>query len=261
MGDGKPVGRLEGPPDVLAALAADGVATVADVLARADGVRDLRGRSNHLLRAGGLVVHVKRGKRGRVSREARAIEALASLGVPVARLAFRGSDRRLGNVAGTIDLAPARPFDDLLRERAIGPEQADAAFRGLAEAVARLHDAKLDHRDLYLNHVFVNPSSPTADVTLIDVERVRRHHGLLGRAVVKDLAAIHASIPPGLRSCAAQTRFLVHYLRSRRFPVRMLLGPLLHRIVRKADAIRSHVPRTPVGPAARADFRRTVPRT
>ena len=66
-------GRLEGPPDVLARLAAAGIGTVAEVLARAESVRDLPDRSNHVLRIGGEVFHVKRSRRRGPSREAAAI--------------------------------------------------------------------------------------------------------------------------------------------------------------------------------------------
>lgn len=243
-------GRLEGPADVLGALAADGIVTVADVLARAECVRELPDRSNLVLRAGGRVYHVKR-RRGRAaSREAAVLTALAEHGVPVVPLAFSGRDRAHGSVAGTPDLAPARPLDDLLREGALGPAAVDAAFRALAVATARLHDHKLHHRDLYLCHVFVDPAAP-ATVTWIDVERVGRHRGLLGPRVVKDLAAIESSVPDGALSCAARARWLRTYLAARRFPVRTLVGPLLRRVVRKAARIRAHVPRTPVGSAAR----------
>ena len=243
-------GRLEGRPEVLEALAADGVRTVADVLARAECVRDLPDRSNLVLRAGGRVFHVKR-RRGRAaSREAAVITALTGYGVPVVALAFSGRDRAHGSVAGTLDLAPARPLDDLLREGALGREGVDAAFRALAVATAHLHDRKLHHRDLYLCHVFVDPAAPSA-VTWIDVARVARHHGVLGPRVVKDLAAIESSVPDGVLSCPARARFLRAYLVARRFPVRSLLGPLLRRVVRKAARIRAHVPRTPVGDAAR----------
>src|SRR5206468_3312722 len=79
------------------------------------------------------------------SREAAAIDVLARLGVPVPRLAFAGRDRRHGHVAGTIDLAPARPLDELLREGALSRDATGAALRALAQAVATLHDARLHH--------------------------------------------------------------------------------------------------------------------
>ena len=86
---------------------------------------------------------------------------------------------------------------------------------------------------------------------LIDLERLSRGHGVLGRTVVKDLAAIEASVPGGTLSCRRRARFLQSYLGARGFPARLLLGPLLRRVVKKAASIRRHVPRTPVGDAAR----------
>ncbi len=244
-------GRLEGPPDVLARLAAEGVATVGDVLARAETVRELPDRSNHVLRVGADRFHVKRSRRRGPSREAAAIALARKAGVPTAMVAFAGRVKGAGSLVGTFDLAPARPLDDLLREGALSVPARDAAFRALAEATAALHRARLHHHDLYLSHVFVDPTEARPAVTLIDLERVTSHHGLLGRAIVKDLAAIEASIPDGIVSCEGRARFLAHYLRSRHFPVRSLLGPLLRRVVRKAALIRRHVPRTPVGEAAR----------
>ncbi len=244
-------GRLTGAADVLARLAEAGVVTVGDVLAKAQAVRELPDRSNHVLRVGEAVFHVKRSRRRGPSREAAAIALASAAGVPTATVAFQGVARGEGSVVGTIDLAPARPFDDVLREGTLSAHGRDAAFRALAEATAALHQARLHHHDLYLNHVFVDPTGARPGVTIIDLERTTSHHGLLGRAVVKDLGAVEASVPEGVLSCAERARFLAHYLRSRHFPVRSLLGPLLRRVVKKAAQIRAHVPRTPVGEAAR----------
>ena len=247
----KPDGRLEGDPAALEALAADGVRTVAEALARAECVRDLPGRSNHVLSAGGLVLHVKRTKSRRPSAEAAAIRRAGEAGVPVPRIAFEGVDPKLGAVVATYDLAPARPLDDLLAEGALSPEAARAALLALARAAAALHGARLHHHDLYLNHVWADPAAPAPSVTVMDLERLSRGHGVLGRAVVKDLAAVEASVPAGVVSCKERARLLAAYLEARGFPARLLLGPLLHRVVKKAAAIRRHVPRTPVGEAAR----------
>ena len=231
-------------------LAAAGIRTVAEALARAEVVRDLPDRTNLVLRLPGATLHVKRSRRRGASREALAIETAARAGVPVARIAFTGRDRAHGSVVGTFDLAPARPLDDLLREGALGPAAATAALRAAVRAAAALHGARLHHHDLYLNHVFVDPADPSK-ATLIDLERLTSHHGLLGRAVVKDLAALHATIPDAAASCAARMRLLAHYLEARRFPVFSLLGPLTRRVEAKAQQIRAHVPRTPVGVSAR----------
>ncbi|MFO0932809.1 MAG: lipopolysaccharide kinase InaA family protein [Planctomycetota bacterium] len=234
-----------------AALAAAGVRCVRDVLARSECVRDLKDRSNHVLRAGPAVYHVKLSKRAKVSREAVAIEFLQGIGVPTASLAFWSALRGVGALCGTVDLAPARPMDDLLREGALSPAAIDGAFKALAEAAAAMHEARVHHRDLYLNHVFVDPTGARPGVTIIDVERLQRHVGVLPRAIVKDLAAVEASIPEGTVDLTYRARLVVHYLRARRFPVRMLLGNLLRRVSKKVEEIRAHVPRTPVGAAAR----------
>jgi hypothetical protein len=243
-------GRLEGPPETIDLLARAGVETVADVLARAVLVRDLPARSNHVLEAGGRRFVVKREKRRRLSHEARGLRAAAAAGVPVPRLAFEGRDGALGALAGTDDLGPARPLDDVLASGALDPRARRAALRSLARAAAALHGAGLHHRDLYLNHAFVDPAEPEPPVVLIDLERVGRHRGLLGRRVVKDLAAIESSTPDAVPR-SDRARLLVHYLRARGLPVRALVRPLARRVARKAARIRAHAPRTPVGEAAR----------
>ncbi len=244
-------GLLRGDDRVVAALSAQGIRTVADVLARAETVRDLPDRANLVLREGGVVLHVKRSRSRGPARAAAGLEAAAGAGVPVPAVALVGRDRRLGSVVGTASLAPARPLDDLLRERALSPPQIDAVLSALASAVAALHEARLHHRDLYLNHVFVDPSSPRPGVVLIDWDRLSRHGGRLGHAVVKDLAAIESSVPAGSLPCLRRARWLGPYLLARGLPVRTLRGPLLRRILRKAARIRRHLPRTPVGAAAR----------
>jgi hypothetical protein len=166
-------------------------------------------------------------------------------------VAFTGLDPRLGSVVGTEDLSPARPLDDLLREGRLSARQVDAAFRSLLDSVALLHRGKRRHRDLYLAHVYVDPRSPDPVAVLIDWERLGPLHGQLGPRVVKDLASIEASVPAGTVACTARARYLSHYLRARGFPVRTLLGPLMRRVVKKARRILRHVPRTPVGDAAR----------
>lgn len=251
-----PDGRLVGPPEVLGPLAEAGVRTVADVLLRADAVRDLPDRSNHELVVRGTRYFVKVSKpRGLFRRvpdpppEARGLALLAQAGVPAARVAFVGRDRRRGAVTGTLDLAPARPLDHWLRPGALPAAQADALLAALARLVAALHGARLVHRDLYANHAFADPRA--GRVTLIDAERVGPSGGLLSRRVVKDLAALEVSLPRETVGEGARARLLVRYLRARGLPARALARPLARRIARKAARIAAHVPRTPVGEAAR----------
>jgi len=83
------------------------------------------------------------------------------------------------------DLTGYKPADKLL--------DAGTAFDLLLEPVAalaaRLHNARLHHRDLYLCHFMARVIGDKPDLKLIDVARVRRLPGLLPRRwIVKDLA-------------------------------------------------------------------------
>ena len=241
--------RIEGLPDVIARLAEAGVCTVGDVLRQSVCVRDLPDRSNHLLRAAGMTIHVKRAKGAAEPREALALERVRAAGVPTATLAFDGVDPRYGAVTGTIDLAPAEPLDDLLRRGLTAPQRA-AAFDTLAGIAATLHGADLHHRDLYLCHVFLRFSGDDAVGALIDLERIGRHRRALGRRVVKDLAALRSSLPEGSTTPEERRAFLRRYLELRGLDPDQVLDRLLRRVRRKVARIRAHTPRTPVGDAA-----------
>lgn len=237
-------------PEIREALAAEGIATLADVLEKSTCVRDLKSRSNHVLEAGGLRIFVKREKRAKLSREGEGITKARAARVPTAEVAFRGVDPELGAMLGTFDLAPAEPFDDLLRAGTLTGREVRRVFAVLADAVASLHDARLNHRDLYLCHVFARVEGVEAHVALIDLERVRKHRRLLGPRVVKDLAAIFSSVPAGSTSEHQMARFLLRYMRRRKIPRRGVYPGLVRRIRRKIGRIQRHTPKTPVGAAA-----------
>ena len=238
-------GALIGPEDIRERLAKAGIRTVADVMSHSECIRDLPTRSNHVLVADGLHIHVKRTKKGRRPREAHAIEIARAARVPTAVVAFRGSDPRHGAVTGTLDLAPARPFDELLLEGALGRWQIRRTFEVLADAVATLHDAKRNHRDLYLCHVFVRFEGRKPKIALIDLERLRKHRRLLGPRVVKDLAAVVASIPEGSVPGQQAARFLLRYMVRRDIPRRGIYPGLMRRVRARprASAATSRAPR------------------
>lgn len=242
---------LFGPPRILERLRKAGVRTVDDVLVHSTCVRDLKTRANLVLEADGLKIHVKHAKRARRAREADALEVLERLRVPTAVLAFSGVDAALGAVTGTLDLAPARPLDDLLGEGALDDRQRRAVSEALADVVGTLHEAGYNHRDLYLCHVFVRFVGVLPSVSLIDLERLRKHRRTLGPRVLKDLAALASSVPDGGATTYERARFLLRYLLRRGIPRRGVYAGLARRIRRKAARIRRHVPRTPVGDAAR----------
>jgi hypothetical protein len=232
------------------------IRTVQGLLARAAPVRALDDRANLSLRLGDRVLHVKVSRRyagpPAAPPEAAGIGHARAAGVPTASVAFVGADPAVGGVTGTWDLAPARPLDDLL-ERARLPATLRARLvQDLARAVARLHDAGWHHRDLYLNHVFVDPLADAPLAAVIDWDRIGAHRHAYGRWVVKDLASLEASAAPGLVSARERMRFLRAYLAHRGGLPRAARRRLAGRVRRKARRIRAHRPRTPVGEAARA---------
>jgi hypothetical protein len=236
--------------DIRERLAADGVRTLADVIEKSTCVRDLPDRSNYILSAGGMRVFVKLEKRRSASKELEGITKAREARVPTAEVVFRGTDPDLGSLVGTLDLAPARPFDDLLREGSLTGREVRRVFAVLADAVASLHEASLCHRDLYLCHVFAEADGADVRLAIIDMERVRKHRRVLGPRVVKDLAALFSSVPEGSTSEHQLARFLLRYMRYRKIPRRGVYPGLARRIRRKMARIQRHAPGTPVGAAA-----------
>ncbi len=114
---------LFGPAATLERLRAGGVRTVQDVLEKSTCVRDLTTRANRVLEVDGLRIFVKHAKKAKRAREAEALAKLQGARVPTAAPAFSGVDSDLGAVTGTLDLAPARPLDDLLHEGALSAAQ------------------------------------------------------------------------------------------------------------------------------------------
>ncbi len=166
---------------------------------------------------------------------------------------FAGLDPRLGALSGTLDLTPARPLDDLLREDALGAASRRRVLTQLANAVADLHEAGLRHRDLYLNHVYVDPDPAATEplAAIIDWDRLGRIFRPLGRRAAKDIGSLLASIPDGTVGQRERLRFLVLYLRRRRCSRDRRARRFARRVGKKAARINRHVPRTPVGEAAR----------
>ena len=245
-------GTFHVEPDWTDASARAGLDSVDAVLEHATVVRDLSDRANLELDVDGQRIFVKHTKRGTESREWLLACRARDDGLPTAEPVFVGTAPRRGALCGFADLAPARPLDDLLREDALAWTTRRVVLLSLASAVARLHALRRHHRDLYLNHVYVDPAAEEPVAGIVDWERSGPHWRRLGRWVVKDLASLGASAPDGVITRSERMRFLAHYLRA--LPgadVRRDLPGLARRVERKAARIRAHVPRTPVGEAAR----------
>ena len=224
----------------------EGIASVADVIERAECVRDLPDRANLRLDLAGRLVHVKLAKSGDAFPRPPAC-------VPAPEVVFVGYDPDRGAVLGTLDVSPARPVDDLLREGALSAQTQQRLLRSLAHAVADLHQRGLRHRDLYLNHVYVDPARGDPLVAIIDWDRLGTAFRALGRRTAKDLAALMSSIPADTVHGFVPLRFLVLYLRRRELRGRRRVRRFLRRVDSKVGRIRRHRPRTPVGDAARPE--------
>ena len=111
--------------------------------------------------------------------------------------------------------------------------------RQVATIVAKFHGHGYIHRDLYLSHLFYDPSPDTADpVRLIDLQRILRNPRLFGRWVVKDLASLNYSVPAHLYSTVDRLRWLRWYLGASKLDRSM--KRLIHRIVGKTRRIARH---------------------
>lgn len=171
-------------------LTAEGVFSRADIVAW----RKLPDRENCYLdvtHAGQpLRLHIKRypaSRRTPAHDDVRGLVLLKSAGIPTAQLIAHGvlPDRRSFVILR--DLAGYTPADKLL--------EAGFKFSDLlvptADLSARLHNAGLHHRDLYLCHFMIKPSTEglAPALALIDTARVAKLPRFFGgRWVVKDLA-------------------------------------------------------------------------
>ena len=128
--------------------------------------------------------HVKRYRGSRpVERELRGFELLHAASIPTAMLVGWGT---LGDGRGFVITEDLAGYDDAEKLVARGDVAFERLLAPTAELAARLHGARLHHRDLYLCHFFADQRD---DVRLIDVARVNRLPPLLAqRWILKDLA-------------------------------------------------------------------------
>jgi heptose I phosphotransferase len=127
----------------------------------------------------------------RCVREAQTLQALHREGLGGPAWLAAGEDGRgrafllVRELAGATDLATllgglADPAGRLRLARRVGA------------ALARIHDAGFEHRDLYAKHVLVDPDGGA--VHLLDWQRARRRRSLDAGARARDLAALHATL-------------------------------------------------------------------
>ena len=108
-----------------------------------------------------------------------------------------------------------------------------------ASLVAQLHRQGYIHRDLYLSHLFFDPSAPPErSLRLIDMQRVRRPCSRQRRWIIKDLASLNFSVPHRLISRTDRLRWLTKYRGARKLDAST--RSLVYRIVGKTQQIERH---------------------
>jgi hypothetical protein len=160
---------------------------------------------------------------------------LESASIPTAPLVAYGNlpDRRSFVIFD--DLAGYTPADKLV-ERGT-PFQ--PLIEPTADLAAKLHDAGLHHRDLYLCHFMARADADRVDLKLIDTARIKRLPGLLTRRrwIVKDLAQFWFSTLKLPVTDEQRAAWLERYGRQRKLDG---IASLRKRIERKVASIARH---------------------
>ena len=180
--------------------------------------------------------HPHRGARSPADEEAQGIRALQIEKIPTAPLVGWGGTTDGRSFIITEDLAGYRPADKLI---AAGLPF-DRILTTSADLAAKLHQAGLHHRDLYLCHFFVCEAEPE-QVKLIDAARVRRLPGwpMRQRWIDKDLAQFWYSTLPLPITDAERNAWLDHYAERCELRARSV-GPLRRAVERKSRSIARH---------------------
>ncbi len=203
---------------------------------------------------GAVVVYLKREQRvswrvrwsnffagfGLVSRslrEAQTLQALEREGLSGPEWLAVGEDDR-GRAFLLVRAVP----DALELPTALARQPDLAARRALARrigsALARLHEAGFEHRDLYAKHVLLSAQSGT--VHFIDWARARRRAFLSARVRARDLAALHATLADALVGRRERLLCLAAYVRALPGPARPAWRDLLARARRRARHLLGH---------------------
>jgi len=168
---------------------------------------------------------------------------LAGEGIPCVKPVAFGEDLHGSRERRSAILTAAVPGDSLERFADRWGDSDRGTVRRLipplAKLVARLHGRGYIHRDLYLSHVFYDPTTGVEkSLCLIDLQRVIRPRWGRRRWIVKDLASLNYSAPGHLVSRTDRIRWLKHYLALPKLDASA--RRLAHRVVGKTKRIAKH---------------------
>jgi len=166
--------------------------------------------------------------------EAKSIELLITANIPTVPLVGWGSVPDGRSFIISEDLTGYEAADKLIAAGA----PSESILQATADLAAKLHNAALHHRDLYLCHFFVNADQPS-DVRLIDAARVARLGNFLTRTrwIRKDLAQFWYSTLALPISDAQRHAWMQRYSEQRGFPSAQ---PFIRGIQRKVRWIARH---------------------
>lgn len=155
-------------------------------------------------------------------RELSNIFGLKALGLTRLTVAAAGETGPTdGSFIMTEELDRHKPLNAFLKEFLSRTDQAGflkkkrELIRAVGSCVRRLHEAGMDHRDLYLCHLFVRPDDPAESLSLIDLQRISRHRRVRWWGRIKDLAALNYSAGQVGVSRADRLRFVLEYFQTR----------------------------------------------
>jgi hypothetical protein len=167
--------------------------------------------------------------------EARGYELLRTHEIPAAQVAACGILNDGRSFIATEDLAGFTPADKLVQDGL----DFDRLLIPTADLAAKLHNAGLHHRDLYLCHFMARAEGNNVALRMIDAARVRELPGMFTRRrwIVKDLSQFWYSTTQLPVSELQRESWLAEY--AERANVKDI-SRLRSTVVRKSDSIGKH---------------------
>lgn len=178
-------------------------------------------------------------------REWLALRRTRSLGIPVIAPLVVGEERKWGLVRRAFVVTMDGDRDSTLEAVALHTSHdLRATASHVAGLIARLHEGGVNHRDFYIGHLLMDSSDRTGGtICLMDFNRadVRTVVGLRWR--VKDLAALHFSLPLRRMSVSGRLRFLLEYTGGDTALVRDLARQIHERVERTTQHVKNMLAR------------------
>ncbi len=172
-------------------------------------------------------------------REWKALCRTKSLGISVITPLVVGEDRRWGLVRRAFLITLDGDRDSTLEEVALNSSHdLRRTASHVASMLTRLHDGGVNHRDFYIGHLLMRRGDQSGEtIRLMDFNRADVRSNVGRRWRVKDLAALHFSLPSRRMGSFGRLRFLLQYT-DRDSQTARALAPLVQQ---RVDRMTRHV--------------------